>query len=125
MDRTGPARHIFLFILYFSFLWGGQLSSAGAALEGNFLNFWTGLMYVFLLSRGFLWVLILKEMDLIKAYALSSVNFIIIPLLSRFFLHEDLELKYLIGAIFIIPGILLFALGEKRNSTASVRTVQS
>lgn len=76
-------------------------------------------MYGCLFSRAAVWFLILKEMDLIKAYALSSVNFLVIPLLSRLFLGEILQLKYLFGALLIIPGILLFALGEKKNHALS------
>ncbi|MBB6479768.1 hypothetical protein [Spirochaeta isovalerica] len=125
MEKSGPARNIILFSLYFLFLWAGQLSSGQAALRGVFLNYWTALMYLCLFFRGFIWILILKKMDLIKAYALSSVNFLIVPLLSRFFLKENLELKYLLGASLIIPGILLFALGEKRQSSAGVKAVRS
>jgi len=125
MIKSGRARNFILFSLYFLLLWTGQLSSARAALAGGFLTPWTAVMYLCVFSRGYIWLLVLKEMDLIKAYALSSINFLIIPLLSRFFLREELDLKYLTGALLIIPGILLFASGEKRHSAVSAKAAKS
>lgn len=108
-------RKAFLFILYFLFLWAGQLSSAAAAGRDSLISPYTFLLYLFFFSRAFVWFFLLREMDLIKAYSISSLNYFLIPLLSRFFLGEQLRIQYFIGSLFITGGVILFAMGEKNT----------
>lgn len=101
-----------LYILYFLFLWGGQLSSYWLSLEDSLINTYFVLLYIFFISRAVTWFLILRKMDLIKAYTISSINYLFIPLLSYVVLGEHIEPKHIIGGLFIITGIIVYRFGE-------------
>lgn len=101
-----------LFTLYFILLWCGQLSSAMAAQGSSVVNIFMIPLYFCFLSRAFVWFLILRKLDLIKAYTLSSINYLIIPVLSFFVLGEPFDMKHILGGIFIITGIIIYRMGE-------------
>lgn len=104
-----------LFVLYFLFLWGGQLSAKTVSSQDSMLNFYIIPLYFFFLSRAIIWFLILKKMDLIKAYTISSINYLFIPFISYFTLKEPLKFKYVLGGGFIIIGIIIFRIGESKK----------
>lgn len=104
-----------LFILYFAFLWGGQLSSKMASSEISMVNYFLIPLYICFFSRAIIWFIILRNMDLIKAYTISSFNYIFIPFISYYFLGELIQLQHLIGGLFIITGIIFFRIGEQKS----------
>lgn len=53
------------------------------------------------------WVGALQFLPLGRAYMFIALAFIIIPLLSWYFFGETLDIKFLLGAILIISGVLL------------------
>lgn len=110
-----PIKNSLLFLLYFLFLWGGQLSSARSALEPVVVNIYLIPLYFCFFSRAVIWFFILKKMDLIKAYTISSINYLFIPILSFFAFGELLNPKHFIGGLFIITGIIFFRVGEKKQ----------
>ncbi len=55
----------------------------------------------------FLWVWLLSEVPLKKAYPLMGLVFVIVPLLSRIFFGERIELKAILGGLIIIMGVYL------------------
>ncbi|MGL1891551.1 MAG: EamA family transporter [Spirochaetaceae bacterium] len=104
-----------LFTLYFLFLWGGQLSSGKASLEPNIVNLYLIPLYICFFSRAIIWFIILKKMDLIKAYTISSINYLIMPLLSFLVFGELFKPKHFIGGSIIIIGIWIYKMGEKKT----------
>jgi undecaprenyl phosphate-alpha-L-ara4N flippase subunit ArnE len=53
------------------------------------------------------WVGALQFLPLGRAYMFIALGFVIIPLLSWYFFGETLDIKFLVGAILIISGVLL------------------
>ncbi len=58
-------------------------------------------------SATFLWIDLLKAIPLSRAYVFMSLSFVIVPLASVIFFHEKLSFLYIIGAAFIVFGIIL------------------
>ena len=58
-------------------------------------------------AATFLWVYVLRAVPLSVAYTFMSLTFVIVPTLSALFLGEVLTLRNLIGAVFIIAGLLV------------------
>jgi len=54
-----------------------------------------------------LWIYALKLVPLNVAYPLMSLAFVIVPILSYFFLREVIEYKTLLGTLVIILGLLI------------------
>jgi undecaprenyl phosphate-alpha-L-ara4N flippase subunit ArnE len=53
------------------------------------------------------WVGALQFLPLGRAYMFMAFSFIFVPLLSWYFFGETLDIKFLLGAILIISGVLL------------------
>ena len=63
-----------------------------------------GALYV--TSSG-LWVWALRYMEISKAYPYFALGFVFVPLLGAWFFSEVLTLKYGIGVIMIVAGVIL------------------
>lgn len=63
-----------------------------------------GLLYV--TSTG-LWVWALRSVEISKAYPYFALGFVFVPLLSVWMFGEILNLKYALGVILIISGVML------------------
>jgi drug/metabolite transporter (DMT)-like permease len=81
------------------------------------VNYYLIPLYFFFLSRAIIWFLILRNMQLVKAYTFSSINYLFIPFLSHFLLGEDLHMKHLYGGLFIVVGIVVYRIGEERRKS--------
>jgi drug/metabolite transporter (DMT)-like permease len=55
------------------------------------------------------WIMVLRRMDLSHAYPFLALNFILIALVSRFVLGEEVPLLRWVGIAVIAGGILLVA----------------
>ncbi|CAN7559276.1 transporter [Rhizobium sp. LjRoot258] len=53
-----------------------------------------------------IWIYVLKAVPLTMAYSFMGLTFCFVPLLAQAFLGEALTLRYAIGAVFIIAGML-------------------
>ena len=53
------------------------------------------------------WVIILRHLPLIKAYPFMALAFIIVPMLSFFFLGEEAGFTYWLGTLLITIGIIV------------------
>ena len=115
MIKNSFNKKIFLFLFFFAFQWGGQLSAAGASRSGDSFSFYLILLYLCFLIRGGIWLFILKDMRLVAAYSLSSLGYLVIPFLSFILLGEPLQMKHGYGGVLILAGITLFGLGEERR----------
>jgi drug/metabolite transporter (DMT)-like permease len=111
-----PKKKTLLFVLYFILLWGGQLSSKRASEELTLVNIYFIPLYLCFFSRAIVWFLILKNMGLIKAYTISSINYLFMPLISFFIFGELLQSKHFIGGLFIISGIIIYRVGEYKTT---------
>jgi drug/metabolite transporter (DMT)-like permease len=68
------------------------------------------LLGLFLYACGALaWIAVLRRMDLSYAYPFLALNFVLITLVSRFFLGEDVPLLRWAGIAVICVGILVVA----------------
>ncbi len=54
-----------------------------------------------------MWFIVLKMMPLKTAYPFVGLAFIVVPILSNFFLGEELDLRNILGALLIIFGIFI------------------
>lgn len=55
------------------------------------------------------WILVLRRMDLSYAYPFLALNFVLITLVSRFFLGEVVPPMRWVGILVIVGGILIVA----------------
>ncbi len=76
----------------------------------SFFNGWFLAALILYAIATVLWVLALRYVPLSLAYPFAALAFVLVPLASFFFFHETLSMKYMIGCVFIILGILLTAL---------------
>jgi len=84
----------------------GKLDFAGQGFWGSTL-FNLPLMSALVVYGGatFAWLLVIKNVPLRTAYPFVALAFVIVPVLSYFFLDESLSIKTLIGAAFIFIGV--------------------
>ena len=64
---------------------------------------WAGVALYFL--NFFIWMIILSQLELSTAVPLTSLNYILLPLLALFFLNEKINGTRWLGIVFIISGI--------------------
>lgn len=81
----------------------------------SIINIYSLLSYICLLSRGLIWIFIIRRMRLVFAYPVMSLNYILVLLVSHFYFHEEILSSNLIGAGFITAGVILIGFGEKQT----------
>lgn len=57
-----------------------------------------------------LWILVLSQLEVSKAYPILGLSYIIVLLLSFFFLGESLTLTKTLGSFLILLGVMLISL---------------
>jgi len=92
-----------------------KLSGNYIASGGSIINIYSLVSYICLISRGFVWIFIIRKMRLVYAYPLMSINYILVLFVSRFFFNERIISSNLIGAGLISLGVVLIGVGEKYN----------
>ena len=70
----------------------------------------------------FIWMIILSQLDLSTAVPLTSLNYILLPLLAFIFLHEKTNGLRWLGIVFIMTGIY-FVLKNKPSKFQKPYTV--
>jgi len=65
------------------------------------------------------WVYVLSKTPLSYAYLLASVNYVLIPIASRYILGEALTRPKVAAMVFISIGILILGLGNRVTGTAA------
>lgn len=58
-------------------------------------------------SATLLWIYVLKKIPLAYAYSFMALTFVLVPLMAALWLGETLTLRYALGAVFIIIGLLI------------------
>jgi undecaprenyl phosphate-alpha-L-ara4N flippase subunit ArnE len=54
-----------------------------------------------------LWIGLLRIVDLRYAYPLMALAFVIVPILAKYFLGEDLKFNSVLGGLIIIAGVFV------------------
>ena len=71
------------------------------------LNFWFILAVSIYMFTALLWVRVLREMPLSRAYPFIAIGFISVPVAGHLFFAEALGARYFMGVILIIIGVYL------------------
>lgn len=80
----------------------------------GFLNLYILLGYFLLILRGFVWIFILKKVNLSFAYSFISISYIFILLIAYFMFKENITSNNIIGSSLIITGIIFISFGEAK-----------
>jgi len=93
----------------------GDLSAAAIFLKGVFLSpfLWAGLFIVALVFV--IWTTVLSKIDLSVAVPIASFSYIMVPLVSMFFLDEKISALRWIGILLILSGVILVSLSSKER----------
>ncbi len=83
-----------------------------AVFSSGFL--WTGL---FIVAAVFIiWSMILSKIDLSVAVPIASFSYILVPLVSIIFLHEQITALRWLGVFFVLAGVILVSLSSKEKT---------
>lgn len=124
MNKTNSNKTILLLFIPVLVMAAGQVSAKTGSLilassESFQLNIYLVMSYLFLILRGFIWIFIIRHVDLSTAYPVMSINYVIILIISALFFDEKLTPFNITGSILITSGILILmydSLTEKRDT---------
>ncbi len=110
---------IFFTLVFVCMISSGQIFFKKAGLEIRESGTWftwrnatlLGTAFVIYLAATCLWVNLLKEASLAKAYSFMSLSFVLVPLASLIVFGEKITLSYMTGALFIVAGIIIASRG--------------
>ncbi len=72
---------------------------------------WTGIViYVF---NFFIWMVILSQLEVSMAVPLTSLNYLILPLLALIFLSEKMSILRWLGVLLIMGGVYFVSKGSQ------------
>ncbi|MFA5005598.1 MAG: EamA family transporter [Candidatus Omnitrophota bacterium] len=74
---------------------------------------WAGVLTV--ICVFVIWSTILSRIDLSVAVPIASFSYILVPLVSIIFLHEQISALRWLGIIFILFGVILVSLSSKER----------
>jgi undecaprenyl phosphate-alpha-L-ara4N flippase subunit ArnE len=87
-----------------------QLQGGGAVVLIRQSAFWAAV--VCLGSAAACWLMLLQRWQVGRAYALLSVNYIVMMFLARVLFHERLLARHWIGSALIVAGVALMSTGQ-------------
>ena len=87
-----------------------QLHGGGAVVLLMQSAFWAAVAC--LVSAAGCWLMLLQRWQVGRAYALLSVNYIVMMFLARLFFHERLHARHWIGSALIVAGVALMSTGQ-------------
>ncbi len=92
-----------------------DLASAVVFLKAVFSSpfLWAGLLTV--VAVFIIWSTILSKIDLSVAVPIASFSYILVPLVSIIFLHEQISILRWLGIVFILMGVILVSLSSKER----------
>jgi len=74
---------------------------------------WAGLLTV--AAVFILWSLVLSKIDLSVAVPIASFSYILVPLVSIIFLHEQITALRWVGVFFVLAGVILVSLSSEER----------
>lgn len=77
---------------------------------------WTGFVLVFL--TFIIWSTILSKIDLSVAVPIASFSYILVPLVSIFFLHEEVTFLDWTGIFCILVGVIFVSMSSNKGEDA-------
>lgn len=78
---------------------------------------WAGLVTVALVF--IIWSTALSRIDLSVAVPIASFSYILVPLVSIVFLHEEITVLRWMGILFVLSGVILVSLSSKERKSES------
>lgn len=92
-----------------------NLASALVFLRAIFFSpfLWAGLFTVIMVF--IIWSTILAKIDLSVAVPVASFSYILVPIASIIFLHEQVTILRWAGILFILTGVILVSLSSKER----------
>ena len=117
-------RALFLLFIPVLIMAAGQISAKTGSLilasqETFSLNLFLVLSYLFLIIRGFIWIFIIRHVELSTAYPVMSLNYVIVLLISAFVFGEKITPFNAAGAALITAGVLLLLNENSRERSVS------
>jgi len=93
-----------------------DLATATAFLKVVFSSpfLWTGLLTV--AAVFIVWSMVLSKIDLSVAVPIASFSYILVPLVSIIFLHEQITALRWLGVFFVLAGVILVSLSSKERA---------
>ncbi|GJM34822.1 MAG: hypothetical protein DHS20C18_38230 [Saprospiraceae bacterium] len=106
-----------LFVVIFAILLLGQYASKTGALLLNEDNQSTAFLFIAigyscLVTRGLIWIILLKYVRLSVAYPIQALSFVLIALLGVFVFQEILTTGKILGIVLILTGVTSIALSK-------------
>lgn len=90
---------------------GGQVLFKFAAANGSLADillsktFWAAVCLYGLVTL--LWVMLLREVELSRAYPIMAATYVLVPFASVFLFGDKLGASYILGIVLIVAGIVL------------------
>jgi undecaprenyl phosphate-alpha-L-ara4N flippase subunit ArnE len=97
-----------------AFKYGAESAHADVSKWGPFRRLWrnrsVAVGIVCFVAQTVLWTMALRLLDVSIAFPASSLSFVFVALLSKFWLQEQVGLERWIGLGFILGGVVLIGL---------------
>lgn len=92
-----------------------NLAGAGFFLKAVFVSpfLWMGLFTVVMIF--IIWSTVLTKIDLSVAVPIASFSYILVPIVSIIFLHEQIKPLRWLGILFVLAGVVLVSLSSKER----------
>ena len=80
---------------------------------GTWLNarvvFYAGVAFAVYGGATFLWIYLLRFVELSRAYPVMAFSFVVVPLLSAWLYGDRLSAAYLGGSVLIVAGVIVIS----------------
>lgn len=93
-----------------------KLSSAHITADAGPLRLISSLLnWQFIVALAFyglstvLWVILIKDLPLNRAYPFMALSFVLVPIASVWLFQEPLSVRYLLGSALLLGGLLVIA----------------
>lgn len=81
--------------------------SSGIPVFTNKVYFFTALAFLVSGSSSIIWIYLLRNIELSKAYPFMAMSFVLVPVLGKLFYGDHLSLLYFLGTALILMGIIV------------------
>lgn len=85
-----------------------ELASAGTWMNGSVLSY--GILALAIYAAAtLLWIHVLRDLDLSRAYPIMALSFVVVPLASAWLYGDRLSGPYFVGVILICAGVAVIS----------------